>query len=72
MHDAVISEGLGRIHERKPFDIVEPFAAQLTELARHAPLALAGAGARPQLATAVQARLLGGDPVTAAASGHRG
>jgi len=45
---------------------LEPFAAQLTELARHAPLALAGAGARPQLATAVQARLLGGDPVTAA------
>jgi DNA-binding transcriptional MerR regulator len=45
---------------------LEPLAAQLTELARHAPLALAGAGARPQLATAVQARLLGGDPVTAA------
>jgi DNA-binding transcriptional MerR regulator len=45
---------------------LEPLAAQLTELARHAPLALAGAGARPKLAAAVQARLLGGDPVTAA------
>ena len=44
----------------------EGLAAQLTELARRAPLALAGAGATPQLAAAVQARLLGGDPVTAA------
>jgi DNA-binding transcriptional MerR regulator len=41
-------------------------AVQLTELARHAPLALAGPGATPRLAAAVQARLLGGDPVTAA------
>jgi DNA-binding transcriptional MerR regulator len=44
----------------------EGLAAQLTELARRAPLALAGAGATPQLAAAVHARLLDGDPVTAA------
>ena len=41
-------------------------AVQLTELARCAPLALAGAGATPQLAAAVGALLLCGDPVTAA------
>jgi hypothetical protein len=29
LHDAVISEGVGRVHHRKPFAIVEPFAAQL-------------------------------------------
>jgi len=46
----------------------EAFAAELTELARRAPLALAGAGATPRLAAAVQARLLDGDPVTAAES----
>jgi MerR family transcriptional regulator, light-induced transcriptional regulator len=44
----------------------ETLAAQLTELARRAPLALAGAGATPQLAAAVHARVLSGDPVTAA------
>jgi MerR family transcriptional regulator, light-induced transcriptional regulator len=44
----------------------EALAAQLTELAGRAPLALAGAGATPQLAAAVGARLLDGDPVTAA------
>jgi MerR family transcriptional regulator, light-induced transcriptional regulator len=44
----------------------EALAAQITELARRAPLALAGADATPQLAAAVHARLLGGDPVTAA------
>jgi MerR family transcriptional regulator, light-induced transcriptional regulator len=44
----------------------EVLAAQLTELARRAPLALAGAGAAPRLAAAVGARLLDGDPVTAA------
>ena len=44
----------------------EALAAQLTELARRAPLALAGADATPQLAAAVHARLLDGDPVTAA------
>ncbi len=44
----------------------ETLAAQLTELAGRAPLALAGAGATPQLAAAVHARVLSGDPVTAA------
>jgi MerR family transcriptional regulator, light-induced transcriptional regulator len=45
---------------------LEPHAAQLTALARRAPLALAGAGATPQIAAAVGARLLTGDPVTEA------
>ena len=43
-----------------------PHAAQLTALAQHAPLALAGAGATPQIAAAVGARLMAGDPVTEA------
>jgi DNA-binding transcriptional MerR regulator len=47
-------------------ETLDPVAAQLTALARRAPLVLAGAGATPQFAAAVQARLLGGDPVTAA------
>ena len=38
----------------------------LTALARRAPLALAGPGATPQIASAVGARLLTGDPVTEA------
>jgi methanogenic corrinoid protein MtbC1 len=45
---------------------LEPHAAQLTALARRAPLALAGAGATPEIAAAVGARLLTGDPVTEA------
>jgi DNA-binding transcriptional MerR regulator len=45
---------------------LEPHAAQLTALARRAPLALAGPGATAQLAAAVGARLLSGDPVTEA------
>src|SRR5690349_17897673 len=45
---------------------LEPHATQLTALARRAPLALAGAGATPQIAAAVGARLLTSDPVTAA------
>ena len=45
---------------------LEPHAAQLTVLAHRAPLVLAGAGATPQLASAVGARLLTGDPVTEA------
>jgi DNA-binding transcriptional MerR regulator len=45
---------------------LEPHATQLTALAQHAPLALAGAGATPQIAAAVGARLLTGDPVTEA------
>jgi MerR family transcriptional regulator, light-induced transcriptional regulator len=40
--------------------------AQLTELARHVPVALAGAGATDRLARATGASLLQGDPVTAA------
>ncbi len=45
---------------------LDPLASQLTGLARCVPLALAGPGATAELATAVQARLLSGDPVTAA------
>ena len=47
-------------------ETLEPLTAQLTALARRSPLALAGAGATPQIAAAVRARLLTGDPVTAA------
>jgi DNA-binding transcriptional MerR regulator len=43
-----------------------PLAPQLTALAQAAPIALAGAGATPELADAVGARLLSGDPVTEA------
>jgi methanogenic corrinoid protein MtbC1 len=45
---------------------LEPLAAQLTTLARRSPLALAGAGATPEIAATVGARLLAGDPVTEA------
>jgi MerR family transcriptional regulator, light-induced transcriptional regulator len=45
---------------------LEPHATQLTALTRRAPLALAGAGATPQIAAAVGARLLTRDPVTEA------
>jgi DNA-binding transcriptional MerR regulator len=45
---------------------LEPHATQLSALAQRAPLALAGAGATPQMAAAVGARLLSGDPVTEA------
>jgi DNA-binding transcriptional MerR regulator len=45
---------------------LEPLAPQLATLAQHAPLALAGAGATPELAATVGARLLTGDPVTEA------
>ena len=45
---------------------LEPLAPQLATLAQHTPLALAGAGATPELADAVGARLLTGDPVTEA------
>jgi DNA-binding transcriptional MerR regulator len=44
----------------------EPHTAQLTALARRAPLILAGAGATPQMAKSVGARQLAGDPVTEA------
>ena len=43
-----------------------PLTPQLIALAQRAPLALAGPGVTPRLAAAVQARLLAGDPVTAA------
>jgi DNA-binding transcriptional MerR regulator len=45
---------------------LEPHVAQLTALARRSPLALAGAGATPEIAGAVGARLLTGDPVAEA------
>ena len=45
---------------------LEPFREDLTSVARHTPLALAGAGATAELATAVGARLMSGDPVTEA------
>jgi methanogenic corrinoid protein MtbC1 len=45
---------------------LESHAAQLTALAQRAPLVLAGAGATPQMASAVGARVLTGDPVTEA------
>jgi len=45
---------------------LEPFREELTSVARHTPLALAGAGATAEFATAVGARLMPGDPVTEA------
>jgi MerR family transcriptional regulator, light-induced transcriptional regulator len=45
---------------------LEPLRLELAALARRAPLALAGAGATPQMARAVGARLMTGDPVTEA------
>jgi hypothetical protein len=45
---------------------LEPLAAQLTALGQHAPLALAGAGATPEIASTVGARLMMRDPVTEA------
>ncbi len=45
---------------------LESLAEQLAMLAGRVPLVLAGPGATPQLAAAVQARLVRGDPVTAA------
>jgi MerR family transcriptional regulator, light-induced transcriptional regulator len=45
---------------------LEPLQPELTALARHAPLALAGAGATPQTASATGARLMTRDPVTEA------
>jgi MerR family transcriptional regulator, light-induced transcriptional regulator len=45
---------------------LEPLRPELASLARRAPLALAGADATPQIASAVRARLMTGDPVTEA------
>jgi DNA-binding transcriptional MerR regulator len=47
-------------------ETLAPFTAELVVLARQTSLVLAGAGATPQLAAAVHAQLLTGDPVTAA------
>ena len=47
-------------------ETLEPLRPQLGSLARRAPLALAGAGASAQIAAAVGAQLLAGDPVTEA------
>jgi methanogenic corrinoid protein MtbC1 len=47
-------------------ETLEPLRPELAALARRAPLALAGAGATPQIARAVGARLMTGDPVTEA------
>jgi MerR family transcriptional regulator, light-induced transcriptional regulator len=46
--------------------VLDPLQPELTSLARHAPLALAGAGATPQTASATGARLMTRDPVTEA------
>jgi hypothetical protein len=46
-----------------------PITAQLAALAQRPPLALAGAAATPETVAAIGARLLNGDPVTAAESG---
>ena len=45
---------------------LEPFPEELTSVARCAPLALAGPGATAEIASAVGARLMPGDPVTEA------
>ena len=47
-------------------EALEPLRPKLARLARLAPLALAGAGATPQLASAAGARLMAGNPVTEA------
>jgi MerR family transcriptional regulator, light-induced transcriptional regulator len=47
-------------------ETLEPLQPKLAALARSAPLALAGVGATPQIARAVGARLMAGDPVTEA------
>jgi DNA-binding transcriptional MerR regulator len=50
---------------------LEPWRGALAELARHAPLALAGGGATAQLASLVGARLMTGDSVTEAEQAAR-
>jgi DNA-binding transcriptional MerR regulator len=47
-------------------EALEPLRPELASLASRAPLALAGAGATAQIATAAGARLITGDPVTEA------
>ena len=50
---------------------LEPLRAELADLARRVPLALAGTGATAQIADVVGARLMMGDPVTEAARAGR-
>jgi MerR family transcriptional regulator, light-induced transcriptional regulator len=52
-------------------ETLEPLRSELTALARRAPLALGGAGATPQLATAVGARLMAGNLVNEAEQAAR-
>ena len=47
-------------------ETLEPLRPKLAALARRAPLALAGADATPEIASAVGARLMAGDLVTEA------
>ena len=47
-------------------ETLEPLGPELAALARSAPLALGGADATAQIATAAVARLIAGDPVTEA------
>jgi MerR family transcriptional regulator, light-induced transcriptional regulator len=47
-------------------EVLQPLQPELTTLASHVPLALAGAGATPQAASAIGARLMTHDPVTEA------
>ena len=47
-------------------ETLEPLRPELAALTRRVPLALAGAGATAQIATAAGARLMAGDPVTEA------
>jgi MerR family transcriptional regulator, light-induced transcriptional regulator len=75
--DTPVGELARAVHARPPDLVVlaatrpqalEPLAGQLSALARAVPLVLAGAGATPELAAAVGARIPDGDPVTAASA----
>ena len=57
--------GLLQLAATRP-EALEPLRPELARLAGLAPLALAGAGATPQLASAAGARLMAGNPVTEA------
>jgi MerR family transcriptional regulator, light-induced transcriptional regulator len=62
----VRSRGGFRLYSEADESRIRTIQAELTELARRFPLALAGAGATAQLADAAGARLMAGDPVTEA------
>ena len=75
--DTPVGELTRAVHARPPDlvvlaatrpQVLEPLVGQLSALAGGAPLLLAGAGATPELAAAVGARLPDGDPVTAASA----